>query len=166
MTRKIGSAAAPRFTKNYSKADAGELGEVGSGKLSVPADGHFLPLGQQCETMIGLALVAINKMPRAHKPVIGRQIESAMWQLLELITRAGRRFHKSTTLEDAVIALDMLRAKVRAAHQQNLISHGMYRQWALQNDLIGRDLGAWHRREKEKAAGKLKTATSEQAVAV
>ncbi|WMC11780.1 hypothetical protein PU634_05275 [Oceanimonas pelagia] len=115
--------------------------------------------------MIHLALDAIDRMPRAQKPVIGKQIEDSMWQLLELVTRAGRRFHKSTTLEDAVIALDMLRAKVRRAHKRNLISHGMYREWARQNDSIGRDLGAWYKHEREKKGTQRKTTPSTRAEA-
>ncbi|MGL5038995.1 MAG: four helix bundle protein [Aeromonas sp.] len=140
-----------------SRSTAPRSGIPNNGTRAKSAAEHYLPLGQKIEGLIAMMLQAISGMPRAQKPIIGKQIECSMWDLLELVTRAGRRFHKSTTLQDAVIALDMLRAKVRVAHGSRLISGGAYQRVSFAMAEIGVDLGAWYKSEKSKAeAGKPK----------
>lgn len=110
---------------------------------------HFLPIGRKIEEMISFGNNSIDQMPRNHKPVIGKILESFMWDLLDLTTTAGRGFHKAKTLETAVVRLDLLRSAVRDANRRCIISPSIYRKWAQMNDDIGRDLGAWYQQDKE-----------------
>ena len=114
-----------------------------------PRDEHFLPIGRKIEDMMNIAFGAIEQMPRAQKPIIGKIIEAFMWELLDLVTSAGRGFYKAKTLETAIVKLDLLRSAVRSADSRKIISHSIYKKWVVANNDIGRDLGAWYKQDKE-----------------
>ena len=114
-----------------------------------PSDEHFLPLGRKIEDMMIIASNAVDQMPRSQKPIAGKVIETFMWDLLDLVTKAGRGFYKAKTLEDAIGRLDLLRSAVRLAKARRIISPSIYKKWAEANNDIGSDLGGWYRQDKE-----------------
>ena len=77
MTRKAGMAT-PHFHRSYSSNNPDKPKE---GAYVPPRDEHFLPIGRKIELMISFANDAIDRMPRNHKPVIGKILESFMWDL-------------------------------------------------------------------------------------
>jgi hypothetical protein len=145
LTRST-KATAPRFKRPKTPRSDDNPAHDHNDKLY--QDQHFLPIGQSIERMIVMADEALEQFPRLHKPILGKQIEGSIWRLLELVTRAGRRYHKKTTLEDAVIELDMLRSKLRTAFNRKIITPGRYQAWARLNNEIGIELGGWYRSEK------------------
>lgn len=146
MRRTRNNTHQPVFDASFHDHEI-EKGSDHMPALTTPHDGHFLEIGQKCEEMIKDAYIILKQFPRVERHVLGAEIRQSMWSLLRLITRAGRRFHKKTTLEDMAIEIDMLRSQVRVAKQLGYIATDKYRNWAVKNDEIGRKIGAWLRHE-------------------
>lgn len=138
MSRKSGPG-----TPNFGGRPRPKPCEQGKLAYEPPKDEHFLDIGRKIEDMMIIAFNAIDQMPRAHKPITGKIIETFMWDLLDLVTTAGRGFYKAKTLETAIVRLDLLRSAVRSASARKIISNSKYKELVIANDSIGRDLGAW-----------------------
>ncbi|MGL5947736.1 MAG: hypothetical protein ACRCYV_01560 [Aeromonas sp.] len=134
------------------------------GKPVAPEDksdsAHFLPLGRQMEEVISVLMVVIGSMPRAQKPILGNQLSASAWTLMEHLTRAGRKFHKQNTLQEAVIELDLLCVKLRCAHGQRFISGGQYHHLSRLLAEVGMGVGGWYRAQKAAKSGKCATSVA------
>ena len=71
---------------------------------------------------------------------------SAVKVILHLIIRAGKRYHKKTTLEDLDIELEYLRTLIRLSYRRGYISTHRLDVWMQNVNEVGAIMGSWMRK--------------------
>jgi len=86
---------------------------------------------------------AVNRFPRAQKPLLGRELIGLALRLLLTLVTANRRRDKVPDLEEASGTVDALRIALRLSTRLSLLSHKGYEGLSMELDEIGRMLGGW-----------------------
>ena len=102
-----------------------------------------LEIAQRTEQMIQYGYQATRHFPKSERHVLSQQIRNGMWELLELVIRCGKRYHKKTTLADLDIQLELLRRQIRSAKDLGFLPFKQYEVWSRYLDEIGRMIGGW-----------------------
>jgi 23S rRNA-intervening sequence protein len=89
---------------------------------------------------------AVEKFPRSQRPVLGRAVQEAALALQSHLTAAGLSQTPRPLLEQADVALALLRARLRLCYDLKLLTTGQYEHVARMVAEVGRLLGGWRRR--------------------
>ena len=85
----------------------------------------------------------VNRFPRMHKPLLGRELMGLALRLLVTLVTANRRRDKVPELEASSGTVDALRITLRLSMRLGLLSHKGYEALSQDLDEIGRMLGGW-----------------------
>jgi hypothetical protein len=86
---------------------------------------------------------ALIQFPKYEKFVLCAAVRQCLADIIKLVVRAGKRYHKKTTLQDLDIEIEYLRALIRKAHRLNYINMHRYHVWVGHVDEVGKMTGAW-----------------------
>ncbi|HWQ14456.1 MAG TPA: diversity-generating retroelement protein Avd [Roseiflexaceae bacterium] len=95
---------------------------------------------------------AVEKFPRAQRPVLGRAVQEAALGLQAHLTSAALGDDPPGDLRRADVDLALLRARLRLCYDMRLITIGQYRHVSEQVAEVGRLLGGWRRQLQRTAA--------------
>ena len=90
-----------------------------------------------------------SRFPRNHRFVLGERIERNLYNLLETLIRAKYTKQRQRLLEDANLALEILRFQMRLAKDLHCLKVESYGFAARSIDEIGRLIGGWLRSRPE-----------------
>lgn len=116
--------------------------------MPLKIDPHFLEVCQDLESLVHILCEVISNTSRDHRFTIGGHILSSAWELHSMLTRAGRVSPKVKVLGDAVIELDVLRAKIRVGFEIGAIPNSKKKQIFGLLKEVGDATGGWFKREK------------------
>jgi len=94
---------------------------------------------------------AVEKFPRSQRPVLGRAVQEAALALQSHLTAAGLSRAPLPALEQADVALALLRARLRLCYDLRLLTPGQYEHAGRMLAEVGRLLGGWQRRIQQTA---------------
>jgi 23S rRNA-intervening sequence protein len=94
-----------------------------------------------------------SKFPRNHRFVLGERIERNLYGLLEILIRSKYARNKAKLLEEANLALEVLRFQMRLAKDLQCLKVNSYSHASKSIDDIGRQIGGWLRSRAEVAEG-------------
>ena len=83
------------------------------------------------------------KFPKHEKFVLAAKIRTLTYDLLELIIRANKRYHKKTTIQDADITLGCIKSFLVVAYELRYVSPKDYNLMVEQLSTVGKLLGGW-----------------------
>ena len=86
-----------------------------------------------------------SKFPRNHRFVVGERIERSLYGLLETLIQAKYTRHRQHLLEQANLALEVLRFQMRLAKDLQCLKVNSYGFASKAIDDIGRQIGGWRR---------------------
>ena len=98
---------------------------------------------QKTYDMTHYAYGALRQFPKSERYALAADIKSSMHQLLQLIIRANKKFHKKTTLQDADIEIDVLRHFIRLSMELEFLTFKKYEYWSKLINEIGKMMGGW-----------------------
>ncbi len=104
----------------------------------------------------------VNRFPRVHKPLLGRELMGLALRLLVTLVTANRRRDKVPELEACSGTVDALRITLRLSMRLGLLSHKGYEALSQHLDEIGRMLGGWL---KQSAAASAETTEARPVIA-
>jgi len=84
-----------------------------------------------------------GRFPRNHRFVLGERIERTLYGLLEILIRARYNSARQPLLEEANLALEILRFQIRLAKDLQCLKTESYAFAATAIDEIGRLVGGW-----------------------
>lgn len=84
-----------------------------------------------------------SKFPRNHRFVLGERIERNLYGLLETLIQAKYTRHRQRLLEQANLALEVLRFQIRLAKDLQCLKVSSYGFASKAIDDIGRQIGGW-----------------------
>jgi len=90
-----------------------------------------------------------SKFPRNHRFVLGERIERNLYGLLETLIQAKYTRNRQRPLEQANVALEMLRFQMRLAKDLQCLKANSYGFASKAVDGIGRQIGGWLRSQPE-----------------
>lgn len=93
--------------------------------------------------MIQYGYTALREYPKSEKHTFAAETKKCMFELLELLIRANKRYYKKTTLQDIDIELDKLRYLVRLGNGLGFLPFRKYENWSRKLTEIGKMLGGW-----------------------
>ncbi len=93
-----------------------------------------------------------SRFPRNHRFVLGERIERNLYGLLETLIQAKYTRNRQRLLEDANLALEVLRFQMRLAKDLQCLKVESYGFAARAIDEIGRLVGGWLRSRPEASA--------------
>lgn len=94
---------------------------------------------------------AVERFPRSQRPVLGRAVQEAALALQEHLTAASKSVAPPAKLEQADVALALLRTRLRLCYDLRLLSLGQYEHAARMVAEVGRLLGGWRRQHQQTA---------------
>lgn len=83
------------------------------------------------------------QFPKYEKFVLCARIRGVVDEIIRLIVRAGKRYHKKTTLQDLDIEVEFFRSLIRKAHSLKYINTRRYGVWISHVNEVGRMVGGW-----------------------
>ena len=89
-----------------------------------------------------------SRFPRNHRFVLGERIETAMYDLLEMLIQAKYTRENKAILDAANLKLEILRFQMRLAKDLQCIKLNSYEFASKAIDEIGRLVGGWTRKAK------------------
>lgn len=104
---------------------------------------ELIPIVQGAYDFAVALYAHVNRFPREHKPLLGRERLGLVLRLLITLVMANRRHDKVPELEEASGAVDALRITLRLSTRLRLLSHKGYEGLSRDLDEIGRMLGGW-----------------------
>lgn len=85
----------------------------------------------------------LRQYPKSEKHTLAAETKTAAFSLLRLLLTANKRYHKKTTLQDADIALEMLRYHIRLGKDLGFMPIRRYENLSKMTTEIGCMLGGW-----------------------
>jgi hypothetical protein len=85
----------------------------------------------------------IRQFPKYEKFLLSADIRNGITELKRYAIRAGKRYHKKTTLQDLDIEVEILRSYIRESHAMKYIDDRRLGVWMEQVDEIGSIVGGW-----------------------
>ncbi len=104
---------------------------------------ELLPIVQRAYDFAVALYAYVNRFPRIHRPLLGRELMGLALRILVTLVRANRRRDKVPELEETSGAVDALRITLRLSTRLSLLSHNGYEALSRDLDEIGRMLGGW-----------------------
>ncbi len=92
----------------------------------------------------------LNRLPKDHKFILGNKIIHSLYEILEDLITAQFSSQKLDTLQSINVKLAVLRYQTRLLHDFELISTDRYEYVSRSLQEIGKDLGAWIKKQKQK----------------
>jgi len=126
-------------------------------------DQALIPIVQKTYDFAVMLYSHINRFPRTHKPLLGRELMGLALRLLVTLVTANRRRDKAPELEEASGVVDALRITLRLSMRLGLLSHTGYEALSRDLDEIGRMLGGWL---KQSAAASAETPEARPVITV
>lgn len=104
-----------------------------------------LILFQKMYDFVLLIYPVVNRLPKSHRPVLGRQIEEVSLAILSLIIQANNQTgSKRQTIQKNISQnLDILRILIRLTKDLHFISLGQYQILSKKNNEIAKLFYAW-----------------------
>ncbi|RDY70335.1 diversity-generating retroelement protein Avd [Halobacillus trueperi] len=102
-----------------------------------------LAILQKAYDMIEYGYVALRQYPKSEKHTLAAETKRSMYDLMRLIIRANKRFHKKTTFQDIDIELENLRYLIRLGNGLGFLPFKKYENWSRKLNEVGRMLGGW-----------------------
>src|SRR5208282_4813421 len=90
-----------------------------------------------------------SRFPRTHRFVLGERIERNLYGLLETLIQAKYTRNRQRLLEQANLALEVLRFQIRLAKDLQCLKVNSYGFASKAIDDIGRQIGGWLRSQPE-----------------
>lgn len=111
-----------------------------------------LPIIQKTYDLIKWYVPILNRLPRAHKFMLGDRIISGLYDLLEGLIQARYSPEKLPKLEALNIRIDILRHQTRLLFDFQLIAAQRYEYAGKLLNGIGTDLGGWIKQQRQRQA--------------
>jgi len=105
---------------------------------------------QKCYDMMHYGYTALRQYPKSEKHTLAAETKRSMYDLLKLIIRANKKYHKKTTLQDLDIELENLRYLVRLGNGLEFLPFKKYENWSRMLNELGKMLGGWINADKKK----------------
>lgn len=105
---------------------------------------------QKVYDMIEYGYIALRQYPKSERHTLAAETKRSMYELMKLVIRANKKYHKKTTLQDLDIELENLRYLVRLGMRLGFLPFKKFEVWSKQLDEIGRMLGGWIKSQKQK----------------
>ena len=86
---------------------------------------------------------ALKYFPKSEKFVLSADIRNTFFEMLSLFLVANKLQYKKKTLYEADVKLDVLRFKIRVAHELQHLKTKQYEVLSSQLTEIGKMLGGW-----------------------
>jgi len=103
----------------------------------------LLPLAQRSFDLCIALYNHVNRFPKAHKSLLGRDILNAVQQMLIYFITATRSRDRLSALEEADLYLEKIRILARLAHSLTFLPHKAYETIFRELIEIGKMLGGW-----------------------
>lgn len=87
--------------------------------------------------------IAVIQFPKYEKFVLATEIRNTLNNIIKLTIRAGKLYHKKTTLQDLDIEVEFLRNLIRKSHRLKYINIKRYEIWMNHVNEIGKMVGGW-----------------------
>lgn len=111
---------------------------------------HELAMVQRSYDLIKWYVPILNRLPKDHKFILGNKIIHSLYEILEDLITAQFSSQKLATLQSINIKLAILRYQTRLLHDFELISTDRYEYVSRSLHDIGKDLGGWIKKQKQK----------------
>lgn len=109
-----------------------------------------LPIIQRTYDLIKWYIPLLNKLPRAHKFMLGDRIQNILYSLLEGLIKARYKKEKLELLESLNAKLDILRYQTRLCKDFRLFDERRYVYAVKLINEVGENLGGWIRQQRGK----------------
>ena len=109
---------------------------------------HKMTLLTKMEELDAYAHHVLLQFPKYERHVLCAEIRGAMNAALRYAIRAGKQYHKKTTLQDLDIQVEVMRSLVRKAHALKYITTHRYQVWSGHINEIGAMVGGWVKKER------------------
>jgi len=109
------------------------------------------PIFSACYALLLDIHKVVERLPRSIRYSVGEELSKTGVHLVARITSALSGNPDPQVLRDASWRLDELRVLVRLTKDMRGMSLGQYEKFSLQTDEVGRQLGAWLRKKRERA---------------
>lgn len=86
---------------------------------------------------------ALKHFPKSEKFVLSADIKNTFFEMLKLFLIANKSRYKKKILYEADVQLDILRFRIRAAHNLQFLKTKQYEIVSIQLNEIGKLLGGW-----------------------
>lgn len=110
------------------------------------------PIFVRCHDLLKWLLQVMQHFPRSQRFVLAARIQDRAFELQESLLAAGTRTGDARRrhLEAADLALSHLRHHLRLSLDMGWLSMGQYEHVSRMSDEVGRLLGGWIRKERER----------------
>ena len=98
---------------------------------------------QKTYDMIQYGYVCLRQYPKSEKHTLAAETKRAMFELLQAIIAANKKYHKQSAIEKADIALDVLRYYLRLGRDLGFLPVNKYENWAKMTTEVGKMIGGW-----------------------
>ncbi len=105
---------------------------------------------QKIRDLLQYLYTAFVKYPKSEKLGLVADYKENLYEFIFLIVSARKKYYKKTTLQDADVRLEMLRMFNDLSYDLHYIDIKRYELIAKQLNEIGRLLGGWIKKAKEK----------------
>jgi hypothetical protein len=124
----------------------------------------FIPIIQKAFAFNVALYGYVNKFPRAHKALLGRELLRLALDLVVLLVTANHRANKVPELQESSARLDALRITLRLAKQLAFLSNTGYEVFSQELAEIGRMLSGWLKESRGRVAEAASADFPEQAL--
>ncbi len=107
---------------------------------------------EDCHRALLWLIPTLDRLPRSRRFTLGQRLEEALLEVLEAVAQAAYRRDKRGLLERANGRLQVARHLWRLCHELKVIDTRRYEHGARLLEEIGRQIGAWLRQQRAKAA--------------
>lgn len=87
--------------------------------------------------------IALRQFPKYEKFILAADIRQTIIDIKRNTIRAGKKYHKKTTLQDLDIDIEILRTYIRESYAMHYIDEHKLGVWMDHVDEIGRMVGGW-----------------------
>lgn len=108
-----------------------------------------LKIQQKVYDMIFYGNKCLIQYPKSERYALATEIKKSMYNLLELIIVANKKYYKKTTLQEIDVTLDVLRTMIRLSMDLQYLPIRKYEIWSKMLNEIGKMLGGWMKAMKK-----------------
>lgn len=128
----------------------------GAGPGVSPARGVPRPEPQAITAMYETFVASLRRLadvPKGVRYAVGERLQNRQMDVLESLVRARYAKRKIALLTDANTSLELCRMLIRALCDSKAISTGLYENWILELNEVGKQVGGWLKHVAAKEGG-------------
>jgi len=102
-----------------------------------------LKILQKTYDMIEYGYICLRQYPKSERHTLAAETKKAMFNLLESIVMANKKYYKKNAIQTADVNLQVLRYYIRLAKDLQFLPIKKYENWAKMTTEIGKMIGGW-----------------------